>query len=379
MVDGYISDTYNDQIIEVYSMAAQNMASIIPNIRTVDFDFDFMDNFMKYFVAFLVSNYGQQLNDFVSRGISDFKHYPPFTSLINLNIWAGSVEATQLPQVCAKPLTTVIISTECEQFEWDMFYTDNISDTVSFDNLELLDITSNFILPEEDIQLPLDSTNISQKKLSFPLLKLLRLSGVSLKTEDIQSLLQSPLKELYCSGYPSQVLVDICGQILNNLESITLEVDDRIGKNTSLNSITNMNKIFASLHGVDKVCVIIKLPLFDHKLSSMFWPNLTHLELIANVEFEYIIQAISHMPDLVDMRIEILAVLPGFSERQMDFLDNLKQYYSKPSSSALQTLKVYGGFTDSSPRLVSAFDMLKWYFPNLVTIEFDQKADIQTW
>ncbi|PIA17883.1 hypothetical protein COEREDRAFT_85764 [Coemansia reversa NRRL 1564] len=145
-------------------MAAQNMAGLIPNITAVDFDFKFMDNFMKYFVTFLVSNYDQQLNNFVSCGISDFKHSPIFTSLINLVILTETFEAPQLPQVCAKLLKNVTISTGCEQFEWDMFYIDNISDSVSFDNLELLDITGNCILPDEDIHLPLDSSNISHKK-----------------------------------------------------------------------------------------------------------------------------------------------------------------------------------------------------------------------
>ncbi|PIA17916.1 hypothetical protein COEREDRAFT_85793 [Coemansia reversa NRRL 1564] len=314
MAEENISDTDYNQIIEVCSVAAKNMANQIPNIRDGIFDIGDNDNPIKYFVEFLFGHYNQQLKEIGYCGPVAFKDCPTFTNLTTLNINSEFYE--KLPLLLAYAGT------------------------------------------------------LRRKKLKFSLLKTLRLYNVSLKTEDIQSLSQLPLKTFCCCIYLPQAIADICRLIAGSLENITLEIDRIIVDNTSFTFTINMNKMFAREHGIVIVLCIIRCLLLGYPFSDIFWPNLTHLELEIDPEFVHIITAVSRIPDLIDIKILFCSESPVHNRRQTEFLDNFRQLYSKPSSSALQVLMISGKCEDLSLRLIMVQGLSKWYFPNLTTIEF---------
>ncbi|PIA14837.1 hypothetical protein COEREDRAFT_82447, partial [Coemansia reversa NRRL 1564] len=332
--DEFISSTEYNQLSEVCLAYAQNIANRTPNINAVDIVIGQKGISMKCFIECLVGQYSRQLRIFNYNGPIFFDNCPTFTCLSDLTICTEDFEGRRLPSLCAETLRRVNIYIEVNTFKWEMLSVDSSSDTVAFKALESLRITSVYENPEEHIQQHLYSTKLQHKKLTFPLLKNLFLNRVLLRKEEIQSLMQSPLKTLYFCGCTLQAL-EICKQNLSSLDNITLKIDNDSSTNVFTN---NMNTILTRTHGISIVsCIISTLPI-DNDLSNVFWPNLTHLELHSESDFGNIITAIPRMPDLVDMKLLLFSMSSRQLKIAIEFLENFKQYHSKPSLSLLQYL-----------------------------------------
>ncbi|KAJ2710152.1 hypothetical protein H4S00_006445 [Coemansia sp. D1744] len=173
--------------------------------------------------------------------------------------------------------------------------------------------------------------------------------------------MSAPLKELTYKGRSDYAHM-LCQHSTSNLNELVLAFDMYIESNVET-FYQNTNAIFRNISKIPIVrCTVADLDLkIDWSLID--WSYLTHLYVQNLSDLDKILDAIPAMPYLQFASLIVDINYKTDLSLFVTMLNGLKQRYSKPSSSKLETLLIsLLGIDDG---LDGALDELKWYFPKL--------------
>ncbi|KAJ2499761.1 hypothetical protein GGH96_003272 [Coemansia sp. RSA 1972] len=244
---------------------------------------------------------------------------------------------------------------------WDMFIRNNDSNTLVFENLKSLQFLGDRFSEYELEDGSIDPIERVWPKLVVPQLEILVLFEIPIPADVAESFMSAPLKELTYKGRSDYAHM-LCQHSTSNLSELVLAFDMYIESNVE----TFYHKTNAIFRNISKI-PIVRCTVSDLSLkidwSLVDWSYLTHLYIQNLSDLDKILGAIPAMPYL---EFASLIVDINYSTDLTLFvtmLNGLKQRYSKPSSSKIETLLV--SLLGIDDELDSALDELKWYFPKL--------------
>ncbi|KAJ2250161.1 hypothetical protein IWW49_000512 [Coemansia sp. RSA 1797] len=344
---------------------AQIVARQLPNIKDLGICSTSPHPITLAFLNALMELYGRQLNSLEGAMRANFSKpiYADKLTCLSLfllrelgDTYFDGIQPNFMPQ----PLKVVSLGFDMPH-SWDMFIRNDDSNTLVFENLKSLQLIGDRFSEYELQDGSIDPIDRAWPKLVVSQLETLVLFEIPIPADVAESLMSAPLKELTYKGRSDYAHM-LCQHSTSNLNELVLAFDMYIESNVET-FYQNTNAIFRNISKIPIVrCTVADLDL-KINWSLIDWSYLTHLYVQNLSDLDKILDAIPAMPYLQFASLIVDINYKTDLSLFVTMLNGLKQRYSKPSSSKLETLLI--SLLGIDDELDGALDELKWYFPKL--------------
>ncbi|KAJ2499983.1 hypothetical protein GGH96_003094 [Coemansia sp. RSA 1972] len=350
---------------------ANTLVNKYPNVSSISHVTLTPHEFMQKMIAELAVGYDKQLTEFNCEMPAIFPYTLLAPNLVDLDLRLYTSSNPNLPAICPRSLRKIKLIIDTHLFSWDMFCADMESEAIVFDNLEELSIIDAV---QNGVEGDMIANNLN---LEFPKLEKLYLANICLTGKDVQAIMGHELQQFH---YEGSIIAasNMCKQPLGNLDKLYLQWERELYLDEADNFVPLTNEIFNKMNGIGYVHYEISSVDFAESVDGIDWPYLTHLSLTFMMPFNKLFGMVSNVPNLVYLDMNVGGYYRNELVEATKFLTDIKEHYPEPSSSKIETLCLAGqhgpscSFPCCQQPFRKAIENLKWYWPQLKDIEFQE-------
>ncbi|KAJ2710906.1 hypothetical protein H4S00_006219, partial [Coemansia sp. D1744] len=368
------SDRMKDQCYTAIHETVDILTNRYPNVSCISSTMVKPHEFMQKLILDLAVGYEKQLSKFVCDMPVTYSYTLTAPNLIELDLKLYRCLYQNLPTICPGSLQKINLVLDNMPFSWDMFRIGNEPKPIVFDNLEVLSIRGKY--QGRFIDHAITTVDID---IEFPKLERLYLTNSRLTRKEAQIILGHGLKHLHFEG-SIIAASQLCEQPLGSLDRLDLVWRQDMYLNEPGNFVTFANRIFNNTDGIEHVHCHISAGYYTWNTDDVDWPYLTHLSLNFMIPFDELLDMLQKVPNLVYLDMAITGWIDNEYAETTELFASIKKHYPEPSSSKIKTLHLVDQRTIQRREaycqlpFVGAIENLKWYWPQLKTIDIECKV-----
>ncbi|KAJ2796170.1 hypothetical protein H4R21_004822 [Coemansia helicoidea] len=329
------SDRAADQFAGDIAETCDALTTLMPGVNRLEFGESCSNAIAQLLYGRMASLYAKQL---LWLDIDDSIIAPPgcqFPRLKRLSLDRLSLAGHQFPQIASGELVDLRFCGGPVNHSWASFSTDSDSQVIEFTNLKRLHAEYSDLFSDN-----VDSARYQDGhpwELHFPSLESLSISSDQGICNLLEYAVLPPRMESISINMVSAAYEDIEDLVLPVTKHISLRIVVNSARDTS--GLAAINRILEDVHE----CETLKLTIRAHRLEQKLEPYdstytaLTHLELYATTDVDYMLAIIDNLPNLVELKHSLL----DWGELGPEDLDHeVHENEPEPMHASLQTLDI---------------------------------------